>query len=141
MLDAVSSSHAAPQRRRAQFPARLASSSSEPPRASPVFTEPRLGERTAMKRSHRRLSAASRRRPRRSHCHRLIRRKWSCARPKGIGRGGREKLAAGEPKRGWALGQERNLDPHGPPSRKWKLEEESTGFAGDKFLKILDADS
>lgn len=56
------------------------------PRAPRLPTEPRRGWTAAMKRSRRRLSAASRRRPRCSHCHRLVRRKWSCAR----GRGGRE---------------------------------------------------
>lgn len=88
-------------------------------------TEPRRGGRAAMKRSRRRLSAASRRRPRRSHCHRLVRRKWSCAGPGGCREGLAKGRAAGEPQRGSSLGRGRNHDPCGPPSRKWTREEES----------------
>lgn len=130
-MDAVSSSHAAPQRRRAQVPARVASSGSRPPRTALLCSEPRRGRTAAMKRSRRLLSAASWRRPRRSHCLRLVRRKWSCASPGGCreGPGGGEQRAS---RGGSSRGRVRNLEPYGPPSRKWTKEEESTWVARDK---------
>lgn len=94
-----------------------------PPRSP---TEPRRGGRTAMKRSRRRLSAASRRHPRRSHCHRLVRRKWSCARPGGCWEGPARRRAAGELQKGSPRERVRNYDPCGPPSRKWTREKEGS---------------
>ncbi|MEJ1280198.1 hypothetical protein NN561_011138 [Cricetulus griseus] len=96
-----------------------------------------------MKRSRRRLSAASRRRPRRSHCHRLARRKWSCARPADFA--GRARGARGGGRAAETLVCERatRLEPLGPPSRKWK--EECCRFRvpvlrtlGDGYLSFCD---
>lgn len=72
-----------------------------------------------MKRSRRRLSAASRRRPRRSHCHRLIRRKWSCARGFGCREGPARDASHPRTAARLAYRRVRNRDPCGPPSRKW----------------------
>lgn len=85
---------------------------------TPVLTQRRQRGRAAMKRSRRRLSAASRRRPRRSHCHRLARRKWGCARPADFA--GRAKGASGgSAAEALVCDRVTRLEPRGPPSRKW----------------------